>query len=125
MNQGKKKPKTVDEHIKAAPKQAQKKLREMRALLKKAAPKATEGLKWGSPTLSYKRILFAYAAFKDHMSLMPTPPVIRMLQKDLSKHKTTAATIHFPYDKPLPKALITKVAKLRVRQAKEKDVRWM
>ncbi len=116
---------TALEYIALAPKQAQKKLREMRALLKKAAPGATEGLKWGAPTFSYKRILFAYAAFKDHVSLMPTPPVIKELKKDLAKYKTTAATIQFPYDVPLPKALITKVAKLRVKAAKEKDVRWM
>ncbi len=116
---------TAQEYITLAPKHAQKKLREMRALLKKAAPGATEGLKWGAPTFSYKRILFAYAAFKDHVSLMPTPPVVRALKKELGKYRTTAATIQFPYDKPLPKALITKVAKLRVKEATEKDIRWM
>lgn len=56
------KPKTVDEYIKAAPKEAQGKLREIRANLKKVAPKAKEGLKWGSLVLEEKRILFSYAA---------------------------------------------------------------
>lgn len=116
---------TAQQYIALAPKHAQKKLREMRDLLKKAAPGATEGLKWGAPTFSYKRILFAYAAFKDHVSLMPTPPVINALKRDLTKYKTTAATIQFPYDKPLPKSLITKVARLRVKASKLKDVRWM
>jgi uncharacterized protein YdhG (YjbR/CyaY superfamily) len=125
MAAGKKRPKTVDEYVANAPKEAQRKLREMRATLKKAAPGATEAIKWGSPTFSYTRILFAYAAFKNHMSLMPTPSVIRALKKDLAKYKTTAGGIQFPYDAPLPKALITKVAKLRVKQLKENDVRWM
>ena len=43
------KPTTVGQYISAAPRHAQKKLREIRAILKKVAPKATEKLKWGSP----------------------------------------------------------------------------
>ena len=42
-------PTTIAEYIRAAPKEAQKALREMHAILKQAAPGATEGLKWGSP----------------------------------------------------------------------------
>ena len=58
------KPKTVDEYINAAPVEAQEKLLELRSILKKVAPKATEAIKWGSPVLEEKRILFAYTAFK-------------------------------------------------------------
>jgi hypothetical protein len=50
---------TVDEYIEAAPPYAQEKLRELRAILKKVAPKAEEKLKWGSPVFEEKRILFA------------------------------------------------------------------
>src|SRR6266498_3438116 len=48
------KPTTVTEYISAAPKHAQKKLREIRAILKKVAPNATEKLKWGSPGFEKK-----------------------------------------------------------------------
>lgn len=41
----KSKPTTVTEYIQAAPTHAQKKLREIRAILKKVAPDATEKLK--------------------------------------------------------------------------------
>lgn len=119
------KPKTVSEYIAAAPKEGRAKLKEMRALLKKAAPKATEAVKWGAPTFSYTRILFAYAAYKSHVSLMPTPPVLKAFAKDLKKYKTGKGSVQFSYDAPLPKSLITKLAKLRVKQSKEKDVRWM
>jgi uncharacterized protein YdhG (YjbR/CyaY superfamily) len=118
-------PKTVSEYIAQAPKEGQKKLREMRALLKKAAPKATEAVKWGAPTFAYKRILFAYAAYAKHISVMPAPAVLKELKKDLVKYKTGKGSVQFPYGKPLPKALILKMAKLRVKQSKEKDVRWM
>lgn len=118
-------PRTVTEYIVAAPKEGQKKLREMRAVLKKAAPGATEAIKWGAPTVAYKRILFAYAAYKTHIGFMPTPPVIRAFAAQLKKYKTGKGSVQFPYDKPLPKALILKMAKLRVKESKEKDVRWM
>lgn len=118
-------PKIVAEYITQAPKEGQKKLREMRALLKKAAPKATEAVKWGAPTFSYKRILFAYAAYTKHISLMPTPATLKEFKKELAGYKTGKGSVQFSYERPLPKSLILKIAKLRVKQSKEKDIRWM
>ena len=119
------KPTTVSEYIEAAPKDAQKKLRELRALLKKVAPGATETLKWGSPVLEEKRILFSYSAYKSHLNFMPTGPSIKPFRKELAAYKTGKDTIQFPYDKPLPKALIRKIATYRAKQVREKDARWM
>ena len=65
---------TIAEYIRAAPKEGRKSLREMRAILKKAAPKATERLKWGSPAFEEKRILFAFAAFKSHLGFIQPLP---------------------------------------------------
>ena len=116
---------TVTEYINAAPKEAQKKLNELRAILRKVAPKATETLKWGSPVFEENRILFAYAAFKSHINFMPTPSAMKAFEKELAKYTTGKGSIQFPYDKPLPKMLITKIAAFRVKELKEKDVRWM
>ena len=119
------KPTTVTEYITAAPKEAQKKLSEIHSILKKAAPGATEGIKWGSPVFEEKRILFAFAAFKSHLNFMPTRSTIEPFKAELEKYTTGKDTIQFPYDKPLPKALILKIAALRVKELREKDVRWM
>jgi uncharacterized protein YdhG (YjbR/CyaY superfamily) len=119
------KPATVTEYINAAPKQAQKKLRELRAVLKKVAPHATETLKWGSPAFEEKRILFAYTAFKSHLNFMPTHPAIEPFQRELAGYLTGKDTIQFPYNRPLPKALIHKIAAFRVQQVREHDARWM
>lgn len=109
----------------SAPNAAQKKLREMYAILKEAAPGATEGIKWGSPVFEEKRILFAFAAFKSHLNFMPTPSAMKPFKKELAKYTTGKGSIQFPYDKRLPKALILKIAALRVKELREKDVRWM
>ena len=119
------KPTTVDEYISAAPKEAQPKLRELRALLKKIAPKATERLKWGSPVFEEKRILFAFTAFKSHINFMPTGPAMKPFEKELTEFTTGKDTIQFPYAKPLPKALIRKIAAFRLKEVREKDARWM
>jgi uncharacterized protein YdhG (YjbR/CyaY superfamily) len=118
-------PTTVAEYIRAAPKEAHKPLREMRAILKSAAPRAKEGLKWGSPVFEEKRILFAFAAFKTHLSFMPTPSAMKPFKKELAKFDTGKGSIQFPYDSPLPKALIRRIAVRRVKELKEKDARWM
>jgi uncharacterized protein YdhG (YjbR/CyaY superfamily) len=119
------KPTTVDEYIKAAPEEAQEKLREIRAVLKKVAPKAKEGLKWGNPVFEEGRILFSYSAYKSHLNFSPTGPAMKPFKEELAKFKTGKDTIQFAYDKPLPKALIRKIAGFRAKQVKENDARWM
>lgn len=119
------KPATIDEYISAAPKSAQEHLREMRAILKKVAPKAKEAIKWGMPMFEENRILFAFAAFKSHMGFMPTPSAINAFKEELAMYKTGKGSIQFPYDKPLAKALIRKIALYRARDVRENDARWM
>jgi uncharacterized protein YdhG (YjbR/CyaY superfamily) len=119
------KPTTIAEYIDSAPREGQKNLRELYAILRKAAPEAREGLKWGSPAFEEKRILFAFAAFKSHLNIMPTPSAMEPFKKELVKYTTGKGSIQFPYDKPLPKALIRKIAAFRLKELREKDVRWM
>jgi uncharacterized protein YdhG (YjbR/CyaY superfamily) len=119
------KPATVSEYIEGAPEEAREHLREIRAILKEVAPGATETLKWGSPVLEEKRILFSYSAHKSHLNFMPTGPAIEPFRKELAGYTTGKDTIQFPYDKPLPKALIRRIASYRARQVRENDARWM
>ena len=119
------KPTTVIEYIEAAPQEAQAKLREIRAVLKKVAPNAMETLKWGSPVFEEGRILFSYSAHKSHLNFSPTGPAMEPFKEELAKYNTGKDTIQFPYDKPLPKALIQKIARFRLKQVRENDARWM
>jgi uncharacterized protein YdhG (YjbR/CyaY superfamily) len=119
------KPATVAEYIAASPAHARTKLRELRAILQRAAPKAAETLKWRTPVFEEKRILYAYAAFKSHLSFMPTPAAMKPFAKELAKYKTGKGSIQFPYDEPLPKALIARIAAFRVKEVRDNDARWM
>ena len=117
-------PVTVNEYIEAAPLEARKKLRALRDCIRRAAPGAVEGLKWGMPAFSYQRILVTYAAHKQHIGLYPTPSAVRAFAKELSKFATASGSIQFPLEKPLPLPLIRKIVKFRVRESLEKDGKW-
>jgi uncharacterized protein YdhG (YjbR/CyaY superfamily) len=119
------KPTTVDAYIDAAPKEAQEKLREIRAILQKVAPKATEKLKWGQPVFEEGRILFSYSAHKSHINFSPTGPAMEPFEAELANFKTGKDTVQFPYDRPLPKTLIRKIAAFRAKDVRENDARWM
>jgi uncharacterized protein YdhG (YjbR/CyaY superfamily) len=117
-------PKSITEYINAAPKEARKKLREMRACIRACAPGAKESLKWGMPAFSYKRILVTFAAFQHHIGFYPTPSAVKAFAKDLSKFVTADASIRFPLEKPLPLPLIRKITAFRVRESIEEDKKW-
>src|ERR1700724_3624543 len=110
-------PKTVAEYIDAAPTEAKKKLREMRACIRASAPDAKESLKWGMPAFSYRRILVTFAAFKHHIGFYPTPSAVRAFANDLSKFATARGSIRFPLEEPLPLPLIRKITAFRVRES--------
>jgi uncharacterized protein YdhG (YjbR/CyaY superfamily) len=119
------KPTTVDEYIAQAPKEAQEKLNELRSILKEVVPHATEAIKWGSPVFEEKRILFAYSAFKTHLNFMPTRSSLLPFENELKAYARGKDTIQFPYNKPLDKTLIQKIATYRVMDVMENDARWM
>ncbi len=118
------KPATVAEYIDAAPKEAQKKLREMLMCIRESAPGATEGLKWGMPAFSYKRILVTFAGYKHHIGFYPTPSAVKAFSKDLAKFKTAAASVQFPLEDPLPLDLVRRITEFRVRETLKEDKKW-
>ena len=118
------KPKTITEYIKASPKDAREKLREIRACIRESAPGAKESIKWGMPAFSYQRILVMFAGFKHHIGFYPTPSALKSFAKNLSNFKTAKGSIQFPLDKPLPVALIRKMTEFRVRESLEEDGKW-
>lgn len=118
-------PTTISEYISRQPPAARAKLREMRKLVLAAAPKAKQELKWNMPAFSYDRILVMFAGFKRHIGFFPTPSAILAFKEDLTAYKFSRATIQFPLDKPLPKALIRRITKFRVMESKRFDKKWM
>lgn len=119
------KPTTVDQYIDAAPADARVRLVELRECLQKVAPDAEEGLKWGNPAFTQKRVLFAFAAYKNHINFYPTPAVIEAFKSELGEYHTTDAALQLPLDQPMPFELIEKLAQHRLKEVLKNDAKWM
>jgi uncharacterized protein YdhG (YjbR/CyaY superfamily) len=113
-----KKPKSVDEYIANYPKDTQKQLLQMRAIIKKSAPEAQEVLSYSMPAYKYHGMLAYFAVHTNHIGLYPMPSAIVKFQKEMAKYipPKTKSTLQFSLGKPLPKSLITKIIKWRVKE---------
>ena len=104
----------VDAYIAAAPKAAQPRLRQLRKLIKAAAPKATERLSYGMPFFDYKGRLVYFSAFKNHIGVYPVGEAAE--HKALSRYMAGKGTYRFPLDEPMPVDLLTKLVEARVKK---------
>ncbi len=110
------KPKDVDMYIAAAPKSKQPKLKELRAIIKKTVPAASERISYGMPYYSYKGRLAYFSFWKEHIGLYLPTPTIAEHQSELAAFETTKATVRFPLNQKLPAALIRKLLKSRMKR---------
>lgn len=113
-------PKDIDAYIADFPADIQKKLEQMRATIKKAAPDAEEAIKYAMPTFTLHGNLVHFAAFKNHIGFYPAPMGIEAFKEELSVYKGAKGSVQFPLDQPLPLDLITRMVKFRVQQSLEK-----
>ncbi len=113
---------TVTEYIKAQPVAVRKGLKELRSLIKKAAPKAEEMISYGMPGYKLHGMLVYFAAAKAHFGFYAMPGAIKAFADKLNAYETSKGTIRFPLDKPLPKKLITDIIKFRVQQNLQKEL---
>ena len=121
-----KRPTTIAEYIRAAPREGQPHLRRLYAILKRVAPEAEEAIKWGTPFFVEPRFLFAFSATKAHLNFAPTASALEAFRRQLKAHKTTQNFLQVPYDEPLPEDLIREIAEYRLREvgAREDDSFW-
>lgn len=111
---------TIDEYISSFPKNIEKMLEEIRATIRKAAPNAEEAISYSIPTFKFNGNLVHFAAFKNHIGFYPTPSGIEEFEKELVVYKQGKGSVQFPFDKPMPLDLISKIVKYRVRKNSEK-----
>jgi uncharacterized protein YdhG (YjbR/CyaY superfamily) len=105
------KPSAVDAYLAAQPPKARAALAKIRALARKIAPRGTEGISYGIPTVRLDdRILVHYAGFKEHVSMFP-PVRDPALLKRLKPYEGPKGNLKFPLDAPLPMPLIGEVVR--------------
>jgi uncharacterized protein YdhG (YjbR/CyaY superfamily) len=118
------KPKNTTEYIASFPNATQTKLKELRAIIRSTAPDAEESISYGIPAYKLNgAVLIYFAGYKQHVSVYPAPRGDENFKGQLSKFKGGKGTVQFPLTDPLPIALIKKILKFRLAEAKAKAVK--
>jgi len=86
-----------------------------------AVPEAEEAISYGMPTFKLNgKNLVHFAAWKNHIGFYATPSGNVAFKKELSKYEGAKGSVKFPFDEPIPYALIKKIVVFRVKETKQK-----
>jgi uncharacterized protein YdhG (YjbR/CyaY superfamily) len=112
---------SVREYIAHQPAFVRPFLERVRATIKKALPRATEGISYRIPVVKLDdRMVLYFAGYERHYSIYPaTARLVAALRRDLAGALFHRATIRFSVDRPVPTALIARIAKLRAAETRE------
>ena len=109
--------KQVTAHLSKIPQPQKATLEALRQTILEIIPDAEEVISYGFP--GYRlggKIICGFDAFKNHCSFFPhSSLVIPELEKELVNYKTSKGALQFAVDKPLPKALVRKLIRTRMR----------
>jgi uncharacterized protein YdhG (YjbR/CyaY superfamily) len=107
---------SVDEYIASFDGDVRDRLERIRAVIREAAPKATEVISYGMPAYKMKKILIYFAAHKNHIGLYPTPAATSAFKEELKPYEAGKGSIKFPNDEPIPYDLIRRIVEFKVKE---------
>jgi uncharacterized protein YdhG (YjbR/CyaY superfamily) len=107
---------TIDEYLLAQPIEARERLKNLRQTIRQAAPKAEEVISYNMPAFKWNGMLVWYAGFTKHIGLYPKASAIAAFKQDLAGYKTSKGAIQFPLEKPIPKGLVKRIVKFRLKE---------
>jgi uncharacterized protein YdhG (YjbR/CyaY superfamily) len=109
----------VEEYLAALDEPKQSTLRRLRSSILEVIPEAEECISYGLPAFRVRgKVIAGFAAFSKHLSYLPhSGSVITEVGAKAAEYATTKGSLHFPVDKPLPKALVRQLVTVRLHQA--------
>lgn len=110
MNTSASKFKDVDDYIAKARPEVRAILKQIRTIIQKTSPSATESIAYGMPAykLNGKPLVY-FASFDKHIGLYATPESHKEFSKQLAHYKQGKGSVQFPLDQPIPYDLIKKI----------------
>jgi uncharacterized protein YdhG (YjbR/CyaY superfamily) len=115
--------KNVSEYISAAPTEARPHLREIRAAVKSALPKAEEKIGYGKPYYKTTRWVVGFDAYTHHVGFEVWDGQLSKEIRDSLEnkgYKTGSKTFQIRFDQKVPVATIKKVAKAQAKLEADK-----
>ncbi len=111
----------VDEYHSKFPEQVQEQLQELRNLIKEEWPEVEERISYQMPAFKFKKAMIYYAAYHSHIGFYPGSSPIVYFKNLLTPYKTSKGAIQFKIDEPLPKSLIKKIMKYKLKETQQKS----
>ena len=106
----------IDAYIATFPAATQKQLKNMRAIIKEAAPEAAEIISYGMPAYKLNGMLVYFAGYKTHIGFYPTASGIKHFIPKIQAYKHSKGAVQFPLNQPLPKTLIVEIVAFRIME---------
>jgi uncharacterized protein YdhG (YjbR/CyaY superfamily) len=113
-------PGTVDDYIATFSPDIRAILQKIRQTIIAAAPDAEEAISYRMPAFKLNGMLVYFAAFKNHIGLYPPVRGDDTLMRAVKAYAGPKGNLQFPFEKPIPYALIRRIVKARVLAAKKK-----
>jgi uncharacterized protein YdhG (YjbR/CyaY superfamily) len=112
-------PEDIDTYLAAVDEPARGTLEEVRRSILAVVPDAEQGISYGMPAFRVQGTVVAgFAAFPKHLSYLPhSGSVLGALGDELAGYQGTKSSLHFPIDQPLPRDLVERLVRTRMRQA--------
>ena len=106
----------VDEYLRGLEEPKRNTLQTLRRTILEIVPDAEQVISYRVPAFRVGgKTVAGFAAFKNHLGYLPfSGSVIGQLPNELGDYATTKSSVHFPVDRPLPKALVKKLIDVRL-----------
>jgi uncharacterized protein YdhG (YjbR/CyaY superfamily) len=112
----------IDEYLRGVDEPERVTLQALRAMILENVPEAEEGISYRVPAFRvHGKVVAGFAAFKDHLSYLPfSGSVLGELGDELRGYTMTKSSLHFPIDRPPPKALVKKLIAVRLDEIRHR-----
>ena len=109
----------VDAYLREVEEPERGTLQALRRTILEIIPDAEQVISYRIPAFRLEgKTVAGFAAFRNHLSYLPfSGSILPQLADELTGYSMTKSALHFSVDRPLPKALVTKLIKLRLAEA--------
>ena len=109
----------VDSYLHDLEEQKRATLQKLRRAILEIVPEAEEVISYRVPAFRlHGKVIAGFAAFKNHLSYLPfSGSVLGQVAEEIEGYTRTKSSLHFPVDRPLPKALVKKLISARLADA--------